>query len=250
MTKRVGFTRRFTLLTLVLAMVAVFFAPTTTVTAASNEHGFGLVWSDSAAVYATPGGTIVDRIYSSQGVTVLGEASDSQGNGYYKINYNTSRAYAYVKMGDIIEYPMTDSAQISQNYSVWYWNDASKFQTTGSVYKGETVALLGVSDYWYFIEYNTSNGRKRGYVPYFCVSRNGSYDVVRIPKYVGTNNVEKTYDVYSGPSRKYVKIGTVYANELVDFYSDDYRYGNTHAEHIGYSVPGQAMKAGYILLSE
>lgn len=246
------------LVTFVLAMVLMLVSASAVYAASDYElSGLGIAVRDTTVYLNTPGSGNTGKVFKSEGVTLLENSKlyyDSGNKAYYKIEYSTSRGSqrGYVYVGDMYRFPNTTTATITQNSNVWYWPDTAKFQTIGTVYNGETVVLLGVNKGWCYIEYNTTSGRKRGYVLSSCVtSANGLTNTIW-PPYYETKNLDKAYDVYAGPSRQYVRIGSVSKGELVDIMHSgvDSMYGSTKTQYIAYSVPGQKMKAGYIILAE
>ena len=202
--------------------------------------------SGNLDVYDLPGGSKIGTIYSEEGCTILDYYSDY--GEYYKIEYSTPNGpkRGYVLMQYIYNYTNTTPATVTQYTEVWYGSDADVYQKSGAVYAGETVALLNVGDYWAYIEYNTTQGRKRGYVPYKYL--NPQYTIptgmikypIEVP-YVGS------YTVYSGPSPQYVAVGSV-SNEYVNLL-EIVTFGDRRAWYITYNVPGQKMKAGYIMIN-
>ncbi len=255
MIKKSSFLKRFVAFLIALTMM---FGSFSYVYAAGQYdlYGFAIALNEATVYLGGPGSGSTGKIFKGEGVTVLNDAQiygDSKGSTYYKIEYSTINGpkCGYVGTSNIICFPATTAVTILQTSSVWYWPDTNKFQTIGTVYQGERVVLLGVGNGWCYIEYNTNSGRKRGYVSKSCIGSDKGI-TSSWPQYRETKNLDKAYDVYAGPSRQYVRVGSVSKGELVDFldFAPGSYHGNTKTQYIAYNVPGQKMKAGYIIISE
>ena len=123
------------------------------------------------------------------------------------------------------------------------------------VYAGEYVAVIAVCGQSAYVEYNTSAGRKRGYVPYY------NLDVKNSPvawKSVYNSNGETdrashamyfagSATVYAGPTSLYASIGSV-SNETIYRYGGEIHIGPYNAYYIEYYVTGTTqVKSGFIV---
>lgn len=94
----------------------------------------------------------------------------------------------------------------------------------GSVSKSENIIVLARCKDWYFIEYSTPDGNKRGYVSSNIVSLFTS--AFEIENFTGKEAKSiGEIGIRSGPSDKYANIGTIFANEtILVLFSEDDKY--------------------------
>lgn len=123
----------------------------------------------------------------------------------------------------------------------------------GTVYTSDIVAVLSVSGNWTYIEYDTTSGRKRGYVAwgnlqYFDDGVNYWSDFYFNDSGY-TQYVSGYHTVYAGPSYRYFNVGSV-SNENVIIKGVFQR--NTEgapAYFVEYNVTGTSQKkTGFIFL--
>ena len=107
-------------------------------------------------------GNIKDYIFPNETFTILCK----DGNSYF-ISYSTANGptLGYVFTGFMFDTYSTCMGIVTSYSSVYYGPDTTTYERSGSVNSGEYVAILASESNWYFIEYDTSNGRKRAYVP-------------------------------------------------------------------------------------
>lgn len=164
-------------------------------------------------------------IYAGEFFTVLVDESDA--NAYYvQYNITTSPGYkqGYIKKSNnYTEDSNTCAGQMIRGSTVYFGPDENTYNTVGSVNYGECVAVLAKSDNgkWYYIEYDTVNGRKRGYVPvltFSCLSK----VVLYCPEYRyagsstdGPFSTTKTHALYAGETTKHNQVGTIPAGSTV-----------------------------------
>lgn len=131
-------------------------------------------------VYPTPEGiNKKDIIKKGQSFTVL---STVQGDGrlYDYINYNNSddpngtRSYGYVSHTRIA-YLYGSVGNVKYNVSVYY-GPGSQYQRCGTLYAGETIAVLEKDDEYCYVEYNDNvhGKRKRAYVSNNAITFNNT----------------------------------------------------------------------------
>lgn len=96
----------------------------------------------------------------------------------------------------------------------------SIYAKAGSVDSGESVSVINIEQGWIYIEYNTSNGHKRGYVPSGTVSYSGSLPTANyLDGYYNATTGER--NIYYLPSTSGLTVGSVYSGEGVTVLSTD-----------------------------
>lgn len=250
--KKITFNMRKRILSLALALVSLLaLFPSNIVSAAENYDG-GIAYANVAlTVYSDSScSTSKGTIYQHEGFTVLNtsglvsyvEYSTSSGakRGYVKntnssINYRTSN---------------TCVAMITNSSTVYYGTDTSSYSAAGSVYAGELVVVLAKNDDWVYIEYNTTSGRKRGYMSYSnlsCYNRPAYFDDLYTYSGLGSDEyVSGTHYVRSGPTEQYPIIGTV-SDEYVRYIHLTAVEDSTENWYIEYTVTGtNTKKSGFL----
>ena len=188
-------------------------------------------------------GNIKDYIFPNETFTILCK----DGNSYF-ISYSTANGptLGYVFTGFMFDTYSTCMGIVTSYSSVYYGPDTTTYERSGSVNSGEYVAILASESYWYFIEYDTSNGRKRAYVPAQNVSIQYAEDS-NIPLFgnvCGELTISSKINVRQGPSTLYSVYGSV-SNQKADLLKveDDFYY-------IRYSLNSGKLKTGYIAISD
>lgn len=188
-------------------------------------------------------GNIKDYIFPNETFTILCK----DGNSYF-ISYSTANGptLGYVFTGFMFDTYSTCMGIVTSYYSVYYGPDTTTYERSGSVNSGEYVAILASESNWYFIEYDTSNGRKRAYVPAQNVSIQYAEDS-NIPLFgnvCGELTISSKINVRQGPSTLYSVYGSV-SNQKADLLKveDDFYY-------IRYSLNSGKLKTGYIAISD
>lgn len=188
-------------------------------------------------------GNIKDYIFPNETFTILCK----DGNSYF-ISYSTANGptLGYVFTGFIFDTYSTCMGIVTSYSSVYYGPDTTTYERSGSVNSGEYVAILASESNWYFIEYDTSNGRKRAYVPAQNVSIQYAEDS-NIPLFgnvCGELTISSKINVRQGPSTLYSVYGSV-SNQKADLLKveDDFYY-------IRYSLNSGKLKTGYIAISD
>ena len=245
-------------LALVLAIVSIVtIFPTGTIKAAevssNTYYGGGEIADKNYTVYSSPNwSTAIGSIYYNEGYTVLVQDRPA---GYLWIEYSTSKG---AKRG-YIKVPVDDAAarsdavaQVAVNSTVYYGRTDhggtyGQYQSAGTVYAGEFVAIWAKNDDWAYIEYNTTSGRKRGYVKYSNLTvfnRPGIYPDI-YPCKVGRADYKSGRQyVYSGPTTLYTQVGWV-ENENVTVLDDD-NIGGHYVQYVEYSS-GSGTKSGFLI---
>lgn len=188
-------------------------------------------------------GNIKDYIFPNETFTILCK----DGNSYF-ISYSTANGptLGYVFTGFMFDTYSTCMGIVTNYSSVYYGPDTTTYERSGSVNSGEYVAILASESNWYFIEYDTSNGRKRAYVPAQNVSIQYAEDS-NIPLFgnvCGELTISSKINVRQGPSTLYSVYGSV-SNQKADLLKveDDFYY-------IRYSLNSGKLKTGYIAISD
>lgn len=188
-------------------------------------------------------GNIKDYIFPNETFTILCK----DGNSYF-ISYSTANGptLGYVFTGFMFDTYSTCMGIVTSYSSVYYGPDTTTYERSGSVNSGEYVAILASESNWYFIEYDTSNGRKRAYVPAQNVSIQYAEDS-NIPLFgnvCGGLTISSKINVRQGPSTLYSVYGSV-SNQKADLLKveDDFYY-------IRYSLNSGKLKTGYIAISD
>ena len=188
-------------------------------------------------------GNIKDYIFPNETFTILCK----DGNSYF-ISYSTANGptLGYVFTGFMFDTYSTCMGIVTSYSSVYYGPDTTTYERSGSVNSGEYVEILASESNWYFIEYDTSNGRKRAYVPAQNVSIQYAEDS-NIPLFgnvCGELTISSKINVRQGPSTLYSVYGSV-SNQKADLLKveDDFYY-------IRYSLNSGKLKTGYIAISD
>lgn len=188
-------------------------------------------------------GNIKDYIFPNETFTILCK----DGNSYF-ISYSTANGptLGYVFTGFMFDTYSTCMGIVTSYSSVYYGPDTTTYERSGSINSGEYVAILASESNWYFIEYDTSNGRKRAYVPAQNVSIQYAEDS-NIPLFgnvCGELTISSKINVRQGPSTLYSVYGSV-SNQKADLLKveDDFYY-------IRYSLNSGKLKTGYIAISD
>ncbi len=229
MTKMSSFKRLAAMLLVVMTVLTL--VPVTPAYAASEfDGGLGYAWSNYP-VYDSPSfSNQIGTIYEREGYTIL--------NKYWGYQYVEYSSPSGAKRGYIRLDPSWDQmaifnscvAKMTGNMTVYYGPDASKYGVAGTVYAGELVAVIGRNDYplgngytggWIYIEYNTTSGRKRGYM---IDVNNEKYERPgRFPDFyffglAGHNSwISGKKNVYAGPGEGYAVIGSVKDENVTAF---------------------------------
>ena len=151
-------------LSLVIALiVCIGVLPTIPVRAETINGGLGSTCYNQLTVWTTPSKSGVrGYVYAHESFTIL-----SKSGNVYHIQYSSSSGTkdGYLVGETINDYTSnTCVASAKWNTAVYYGPDANSYDQAGTVYSGEYVAVVASNGSWDYIEYNTSAGRKRGYV--------------------------------------------------------------------------------------
>lgn len=237
---------------IMVIMLSISVSGMTVVKAAENYNGgWAFNKSNGTAVYSSSNGTTVIGSIGREGITVLSVS----GTTYY-IEYSTSSG---AKRGYIIN-PSLDTSMISNtcvakvnyNSTTYYGPNTSTYVIAGSVGAGEYVSVLAKEGSWVYVEYNTTSGRKRGYMLYAnlsCYNRPQYF-----PDFYMTNGQEGTVyatsikSIYAGPNdSSYAYVGYIDSSDGACPLYYSYLYGNGEAFHyIEYYTSSGKKKSGFI----
>lgn len=191
----------------------------------------------------------VGTLYAFEGFTIL----YGVGNNLY-IEYSTpSGAKRGYLVNPQVDWRWTDTsaaAYVKSSTNLYYGPNTSKYDVAGTVFAGEFVAVLAAKKEtgWAYVEYNTTAGRKRGYMPtssltiYNSRTFQGSFCIVS----PNPTSVSGTMNVKSGPGDNYPTIGYV-SNENIHRGTIFNLYDNYAYQFIEYTVDSTGkVKSGYI----
>ena len=115
--------------------------------------------------------TTLGTVYAGEGLTLLYDYGYTGDNGSYRIAYieiststGTKRGYVYNDQLDNAGYN-TSVARVTATNSAYSGPDNS-YVKLGGAYYNEFVSILAKEGDKVFVEYNTTSGRKRGYMSY------------------------------------------------------------------------------------
>ena len=211
------------------------------------------VYSGPTSVYSKMG-----SLYADETMTVLEKAENNQLYIEYSTSSGTKRGYIPatavkgLKLGTIVKLenatdvysgPDTSYLDIGGIYEAEY-AIALEYET-GMIYNGSGAS--NVKQEWLYVEYNTSGGRKRGYInindikaPTIVKHEISASDNTF---FVGSMKIETT--VYSGASTASVVMGSVFDAERVTVFKNKTENGYYLIEYNTTSKP----KRGYIPIS-
>ena len=194
-------------------------------------------------------------LYATEGFTIL----VIEANSYY-IEYSTSSGTkrGYVSKTSVInELDETCVGRMTSATTVYYDKSSTTAITAGSLSSGEYVAVLADDGSWTYVEYNTTGGRKRGYIPRSTVNifEANEGTLWSIYKWPGYSKEAYTVSaslgqvsVYRVPNTLYARSGYV-ENEKIYILSDQVETNGQKYWFIQYQVKENNVtktKTGYI----
>lgn len=238
------------------AIVGLFaFAPVEAKAATDYGSGWGITPTE-LTVYDDEACTVYKgKLFAGESFTVFNQSD----NDYcvYEIEYSTSsgpkHGYIDILYADVdIDLAQSCVAVVNSSASVYYGNSTSTYVRAGSVSSGENVVVLYMDDddSWAYIEYNTTSGRKRGFVQKSCLTCYNEpqyYKSSPLDVYGSGYYVTGDQTVYAGPSSQYVAVGSVDDGELVTYYDFVDNIEGRLMRFITYKVTGtNQLKSGFI----
>lgn len=204
----------------------------------------------ACTVYSCPNSNCatIGSISADEGITVFSSIKD---NGYTFVEYSTSSntKRGFVSTSLLKGYNDGVKGKASKDTNIYYTTKADL--KLGSIYNEEYVIVLGTTGNYYYIEYNSPSGRKRGYTAKTAINLYSSSGISNIATSGERIKMQSAQIVYSGPSSTYANVGSVSQNEyvvLIDkgtrgWYLIDYSAAGTRKQ--GY-VPKSSIASTYI----
>lgn len=186
---------------------------------------------NSGTIYSGEGFTELQRYYEDGKYISLVEFSTPSG---------TKRGFVNSSSMHISTVNNSTVARVIADSSPAYAGTDSSYVKLGGVYKNEFVAVLAVSNGYAFVEYNTTSGRKRGYVRYSDLSNYCVRSYSKNLTHQSLKKATKELTVYGGPNSDYASIGTIFNQEVVSFIDTERNYS-----YIEYTTSNGA-KRGYV----
>lgn len=189
----------------------------------------------------------IGTIFEGEGITLIYDYKYSDPSKNYNISYiefstssGTKRGYIYTSHINNASYNTSVARVIS--ISPAYSGPDSSYVKLGGVYYNEYVSILAKKGDWAFVEYNTTSGRKRGFMSYNNLS-NCNYPVNGYQDFANISSLKKATQeltVYGGPDSDYATIGTIFNQEVISTLETERGY-----TYIEYSTASGA-KRGYV----
>lgn len=193
--------------------------------------------------------TTLGTVYAGEGLTLLYDYGYTGDNGSYRIAYieiststGTKRGYVYNDQLNAPSYN-TSVARVTATNPAYSGPDSS-YVKLGGAYYNEFVSILAKDNDWVFVEYNTTSGRKRGFMSYsnlYNYNHPGIYN--DLPYNQGLKQATQQLTVYGGPNSNNANIGSIFNQEVVSLFGTENSYA-----YIEYSTANGA-KRGYVLNS-
>lgn len=187
-------------------------------------------------------------VYAGEGMTVLYTYGYSDANKSYNIAYveistpsGTKRGYIPSSYLAGINYP-SSVARVTDTNSAYSGPDSS-YVKLGGAYYNEFVTIIAknTGNNWVWVEYNTPDGRKRGFMDYeklYNYNHPGWYN--DLPVFNSLKQATQQLTVYGGPSTNAANIGLIYNQEVVSQLNSERGFA-----YIEYNTTGGA-KRGYV----
>ena len=201
----------------------------------------------------------VGTLFKHEGCTMIFHYDFVDGDRTYHvafIEYSTSsgvkRGYVYNKY---LSFPCETCGAVLNEKATVYAGPNSNFASIGSISKGEFISIIAKESDDIYVEYNTTKGRKRGYIKYSQVTP--YHRPSAFPDFYtnGTQShiVDEKVVVYGGPNSNYAQLGSVRNEEVTCYYTNNTDTNNYTFEYtcIEYTVTSTGQrKRGYILASK
>ncbi len=228
--------------------------PATLASAADDYSTGGWVMMRDDTEVLNADGSHKGKVYALEGVTLLSTSGSTA-----HIQYSTSNGAkdGYVSTSSYYDSMLYSScvAVVKRNSNTYY--SPSTELRAGSVNAGEIVAVIASDNSnWYYIEYNTTKGRKRAYIArsnittYFEPTTLRNFYQVENPNGVETIRCGDT-TVFGGPSTQYATIGSLYQGDEAKIYAifmTKNRYDSM--VYISYKTTEGKTKYGYIYIKD
>lgn len=186
---------------------------------------------NNGTIYAEEGFTELQQYYEDGKWVSLVEFSTPSGTKRGFVNSSSMR---------ITNVKDTSVARVIASSSPAYAGPDNSYVKLGGVYDNEFVAILARNGDWAYSEYNTANGRKRGYIKYSDLSNYQSRTYPADKKHISLKKATKELSVYGGPNSNYANIGTVFNQEIVSYLGTERNYS-----YVEYTTTNGS-KRGYV----
>ncbi|MCL1917081.1 MAG: M23 family metallopeptidase, partial [Peptococcaceae bacterium] len=198
------------------------------------------LYADSNIATGAPIGTISEL----EGVT---EFTPPENNMHF-IEYGAPEGIkrGYIQGSELIRKEGGLAIAIASNGTSVYYTPSFESQS-GSVRANEYVTLLQTNSTASYIEYNTQNGRTRGYVANDSLQLLDTDDVPELNYTEESYKTTSSLTVYFGPTNKYATVGSVSEEKVVTRLSSPTDTPNTYT-FIEYST-AEGIKRGYVVSS-
>ena len=172
----------------------------------------------------------------------------------YATSSGTKRGYVYAQY---LKFPFETIVCIVKEAINVYGGPGSNCAIIGALGAGELVSLLAKEGNEIYVEYNTKNGRKRGYIAWDKVDARDYTPGTLFPDFytngVNAHAIDENIIVYGGPNSNYAQLGSVKNEEVINFNTnkvntDEYGFEYTCIEYT-VTATGQR-KRGYVLVSK
>ncbi len=245
-----------------LALISIFGVAAATGTTAFAATSYpagtlGYCATSGMPVYNAVNGTKIGSLNENEGFTFLNYAI-TNGVSWWHIQYSANVAggmkegYINPNQGRVSQpASYAQVGTVRRNSTLYAGTDTVLNPVAGSVSAGELVVVVGknTANTWLYVEFNTPEGRKRGYIAASNVDYNSGAPMYKIPTENGNiagDSVSGRYTVYGGPGKGYAHIGWVENEGITKFGTETYN-GITYT-YIEYLVNGGTQrKSGYII---
>lgn len=208
-----------------------------------NNGGLAFAHSKNIDVYygyPTTDYAKVGTIYKGEGMTFLQKIDNF---AYIEYATSTGTKRGLVNYADIFIVESSSVARIKRTSSAYAGPDTD-FVKLGGAYYNEYVTVLEKEEDWCFVEYNTTSGRKCGYMAANDMDIFKAIYFYDFASYNGLKKATEQLNVYGGPNNNYAKLGTIYNLEVISFLRNIGRVGSQWA-YVEYNTANGA-KRGYV----
>lgn len=169
----------------------------------------------------------------------------------YSTSTGTKRGYVY---SDYLVFPYETIVCIANEELVVYSGPSTSHAQLGKLYANELMSLLAKEGNMIYVEYNTTGGRKRGYVDWTKVNPRDYvegtnfkdfYEKTQIGKINTGAWVNSRQIIYGGPNTTYANIGAVNCEDIIDYNTEiSPQFPLTYVEY--YITGSTQKKCGYM----
>jgi uncharacterized protein YgiM (DUF1202 family) len=196
---------------------------------------------------------ITGSVYANEGVTELYAYQYSDNDSSYYVSYieyssslGTKRGYLYSpNLSTTVLAEVSSVARVSSDATLYYGSPYTSYAIIGAVDTNEFVTILAKTYNTVYVEYNTTAGRKRGYVSvdYLDLHTTGLYyrDLYADRTYTYTVPNMTIFEgtvLYAGPSTQYVQLATL----STDVSGKEWAIAGNGWSYVEYTPPGGTQK--------